>query len=138
MSYLPRVHLPLLYTSHCFFLLNWKESWTLPAVSNLWGSGRVEGVSRKYQVDFLLFGALVSLEAGLSRHTRPRRDVHGWMVPPGVLRKERLGTWPSLLRAQQGLDLYDLVGNPQTNNRPKNDPTFPNHWGRWTTTIGFT
>lgn len=64
------------------------------------GSGRVEEVSRKCQVGLLLLGALVSLKAELSRHTRPRRGVHGWMVPPGVLRKERPGTWPGLLRTQ--------------------------------------
>lgn len=64
------------------------------------GSGRIEEMSRKCQVGVLLLGALVSLKAGLSRNTRPRRGVHGWMVPPGVLRKERPGTWPGLLRTQ--------------------------------------
>lgn len=96
---------PLGFTYHCFLLHigfspELDRSMGLTCHAQPVGSGRVEEVSRKCQVGLLLLGALVSLKAELCRHTRPRRGVHGWMVPPGVLRKERPGTWPGLLRTQ--------------------------------------
>lgn len=57
----------------------------------------------KCQVGLLLLGASVSLEADQAH--KAQKSVHGWMVPPGVLRKKRPGTWRGLLMArsaQQG------------------------------------